>query len=67
MDQQKCEQCKEMVISRAGKRHKGLERTELSREVGHHGNRDDEYEYTCRTCGARFIGDSCGTWEKDDE
>ena len=67
MNIRKCDQCEAMLAQQTGKRHDRLERTGLSRAVGHHGSRDDEYVYTCRTCGARFIGDSCGTWDQDGE
>ncbi len=67
MNSEKCDQCEAMLAKQTSKRHDGLERIGFSRAVGHYGSRDDEHEYTCRTCGARFIGDSCGTWEKKGE
>lgn len=67
MNKEKCEQCRKMLNSESTQRHDGLECNGRSKAVGHHGNRDDEYEYTCRNCGAQYTGDSCGTWERGEE
>ena len=53
-----------MLAKQTVKRYENLERVGLSRDFGHHGTRDNEYEYLCRACGTQFIGDSSGTWEK---
>ena len=58
-----CPKCEELLSSDTNKRHSDLQRTGLSKSVGFHGNRDDEYHYACSVCGTRFIGDSCGTWQ----
>lgn len=63
MKNKPCSKCQELLGGKANKRHAGLERTGLSRSVGFHGNRDDEYYYRCKACGTKFVGDSMGTWQ----
>ena len=57
-----CSKCQDLLNGKVSSRHDQLERSDLSKSVGYHGNHDDEYFYICRECGTKFIGDSCGTW-----
>lgn len=57
-----CQKCAELINGSVPTRHSALIRSGRVASVGHHGSRDDEYIYICKTCGARFIDDSCGTW-----
>ena len=57
-----CPKCQKLLSGEGTSRHDRLERSGLSKSVEYHGNRDDEYFYTCRDCGTKFTGDSCGTW-----
>lgn len=59
---QPCMACQDLLDGKTNKRHSELQRSGLSKSVGYHGNRDDEYFYVCKSCGTRFIGDSMGTW-----
>jgi hypothetical protein len=62
MNPNPCAECEDLISGKSNRRHASLERSGLSKSVGYHGNRDDEYFYTCRVCQTEFIGDSCGTW-----
>jgi hypothetical protein len=66
MAQSPCLECQDLLSGKTNRRHTALERDGLAQSVGFHGNRDDEYYYVCRNCGARFVGDSCGTWAAKD-
>ena len=57
-----CMACQDLLDGKTSKRHSEIQRSGLSKSVGYHGNRDDEYFYVCKACGTRFIGDSMGTW-----
>lgn len=62
MTKNPCVNCQNLLDGSTSRRHPELQRSGLSKSVGYHGNRDDEYFYTCKECGFTFIGDSMGTW-----
>lgn len=62
LSNQPCQKCQELLNKRTNIRHSDLERDGVSKSVGFHGRRDDEYLYRCKVCGTRFIGDNMGTW-----
>ncbi len=62
MTTNRCPKCKEMIKTDKAKRHSDLERSGLHKSDGHHGSRDDQYNYTCKVCGTTFVGDSSATW-----
>ena len=62
MNSHVCSDCQDIIDGKTNGKHSELIRNGLARSVGHHGNRDDEYYYSCKTCGMEFIGDSMGIW-----
>jgi len=57
-----CMACQDILDRKANKKHSDIQRSGLSKSVGYHGSRDDEYVYVCKACETRFIGDSMGIW-----
>lgn len=62
MNNKACQKCQDIISGKSNLKHEDLERNGLSKSVGYHGNRDDEYNYKCKVCKSNFVGDSCGIW-----